>query len=212
MSTSDPQSLPPDLQQRYTQIYLEGKPPWDSGISPPELLEAIRGDAALPPGRALDIGCGTGTNSISMASAGWHVVGVDFAPPAIAQAQAKAKQAQDSIAHAHGSVIFIVADVTRLPPPASGEHKQLLLDLGCLNGIPRDRRPAYAQMLAQQAAPGALFMLYAHLPRADGSGPIGCTPEELDALLGANFVLERREMGQAPQGGASMWNWFRRRG
>jgi SAM-dependent methyltransferase len=207
----DPQSLPPDPQQRFTQMYQEGMTPWDTGISPPELLAAIQGDGALPPGRALDLGCGTGTNSLTMAAAGWQVVGVDFAAPAIAKAQAKAEQAEDMLAHAHGSVTFIQADVTCLPPPAPGEHHQLLLDLGCLNGIPIARRPAYAAVLAQQAAPGALLLLYAHLPHSDGSGPLGSTPDELDALLAATFVLKHREMGQAPQGGASMWNWFSRR-
>jgi SAM-dependent methyltransferase len=211
MNTTDPQTNPPDPQQRFTQMYLEGITPWDTGISPPELLAAIQGDAALPPGRALDLGCGTGTNSIALAAAGWQVVGVDFAAPAIAQAQAKAAQAQAMLAHAHGSVTFIQGDVTRLAPPITGEQKNLLLDLGCLNGIPTDRRSAYAQVLAQQAAPDALLLLYAHLPHPDGTGPLGCTPEDLDALLSATFVLERREMGQAPQGGASMWNWFRRR-
>ncbi len=46
------------------------KPPWDSGISPPELLEFIR---THPAGKAIDLGCGTGTNVITLAKAGWQV-------------------------------------------------------------------------------------------------------------------------------------------
>ncbi len=30
-------------------------------------------------------------------------------------------------------------------------------------------------------------------------------------LLGQDFLLEKREIGLAPQGGASMWNWLLRR-
>jgi SAM-dependent methyltransferase len=202
----------PDPRGRFTQMYLEGRAPWDSGISPPELLAAISGPAALPAGRVLDVGCGTGTNTVTLALHGWRAVGVDFAAPAVAQAWAKAAQMRDQMALAGGSVTFAEADVTQLAAPAAAdERKDLILDLGCLNGIPHDRRPAYARVMAEQSAPGALFLLYAHIPHPDGSGPVGCTPEELEVLLSASFVLEKREMGQAPQGGESMWNWLRRR-
>jgi SAM-dependent methyltransferase len=201
----------PDQRQRFTQMYLEGRIPWDSGISPPELLEAIEG--VLAPGRALDVGCGTGTNSVTLALHGWRTVAVDFAAPAIAMAETRAAAARDRVALAGGSVTFVEADVTQLAAPTTpGERMDLILDLGCLNGIPHERRPAYARVMAEQAAPGALFLLYAHIPHPDGSGPMGCTADELDALFSAGyFLLEKRVMGQAPQGGESMWNWLRRR-
>lgn len=210
MNSSDPPDETPDPRQRFTQMYLEGRVPWDSGISPPELLDAIRGPDALPPGRALDVGCGTGTNSLTLALLGWRVLGVDFAAPAIRQARAKAAEAQTLLLAAEGSLTFLHADVTQLTSPPQGERMNLILDIGCLNGIPRKLRQAYAEVMAQYATPGALFMLYAHLPRPDGSGPMGCTPDELDGLLGTSFVLEKREMGLAPQGGESMWNWLKR--
>jgi SAM-dependent methyltransferase len=202
----------PNQRQRFTQMYLEGHIPWDSGISPPELMEAIEGPVALSPGRALDVGCGTGTNCITLALHGWWALGVDFAAPAIARAEKKAADAREQIARARGGVTFMEADVTQLGRPmASSERVSLVLDLGCLNGIPHELRPGYARAMAEQAAPGALFLLYTHIPRPDGSGPVGCTPEELDALLRDNFLLEKRVMGEAPQGGESMWNWLRRR-
>ena len=202
----------PDPRQRFTQMYLEGRIPWDSGISPPELIDAIEGPQALPPGRALDVGCGTGTNTITLALHSWRAVGVDFAAPAIARAEKRAAEARDRVALAGGSVAFMEADVTQLAAPAApSERMDLILDLGCLNGIPHELRLAYARAMADQAAPGALFLLYAHIPHPDRSGPAGCTPEELDDLLSADFVLEKRVMGEAPQGGESMWNWLRRR-
>ena len=65
-------------------IWYFRKPPWDSGISPPELLEFIR---TRPAGKAIDLGCGTGTNVITLAKAGWQVTGVDFALRAIHMAK-----------------------------------------------------------------------------------------------------------------------------
>ena len=72
------------------QYWYFRKPPWDTGISPPELLEFIQ---THRPGRAIDIGCGTGTNVITLVRAGWDVTGVDFAPRAIKFARQKLKRA-----------------------------------------------------------------------------------------------------------------------
>jgi SAM-dependent methyltransferase len=47
--------------------------------------------ADLPPGRALDLGCGKGDNALKLAKWGWRVVGVDWAPTAIALARRAAE-------------------------------------------------------------------------------------------------------------------------
>ncbi len=44
------------------------------------LVEAARG---LPPGRALDLACGTGRNALWLAEHGWSVTAVDGSPTAI---------------------------------------------------------------------------------------------------------------------------------
>ena len=163
----------------------------------------------MPPGRALDIGCGTGTNSLTLAKHGWQVLGVDFAEPAIAQAIIKAENEQQEIARVGGSVQFLCADVTCLEAPSIAYS--LVFDLGCLNGIPYALRSTYAHIVVEQAAPGGLFLVYTHLPNPDRKGPIGCTPEEIDELFGRAFILERREMGYELGSAVSMWNWFRRK-
>lgn len=199
-----------DIHEMFNERYRAGETPWDTGISPPELLEAIGNPPAGLPKRMLDIGCGTGTNCLTLARQGWQTVGVDFARVAIDTAIQKAREVADDITRAGGSARFFVADVTRLAPPAPAGGFSLLLDLGCLNGIPLERHADYATMVAEQALPGALFLLYAHLPAAGRERPRGVTPEELDQLFAGTFRLERREMGSAPQGGQSMWTWLRR--
>ncbi|MFE0581075.1 class I SAM-dependent methyltransferase [Streptomyces sp. NPDC058874] len=44
----------------------------------------------LPPGRALDLGCGAGGNALALAERGWRVTAVDLAPRAIASTRASA--------------------------------------------------------------------------------------------------------------------------
>src|SRR5258708_37478437 len=84
--------------------YLRGKTPWDTQIVPPEII-ALTQPLAL--GRALDIGCGTGTTSLYLAEKGWQVVGVDFIPAAIRMVRRKAQQAGQRIA-------FHIGDASQL--------------------------------------------------------------------------------------------------
>src|SRR5512133_1995697 len=80
----------PFRRLKFNVSYLLGNAPWDSGISPPELYDFM---AAHPAGRALDIGCGTGTNLITLVNAGWQAEGFDFAPRAVQIAKQKIKKA-----------------------------------------------------------------------------------------------------------------------
>jgi SAM-dependent methyltransferase len=166
----------------YRAAYLLGFKPWDTGVSPPELIEVVEGPEALPAGRALDIGCGTGTNSIYMARHGWEVTGVDMVARAIAMARRKA-------AAAGVSPMFIQGDATRLDELGVGSGYGLLLDIGCLHGIPEDRRDAYARSITQVAAPGATYMLFAFLPSNRSFLPLGVDSEELMSRLGAHWEL-----------------------
>ncbi|HSB03206.1 MAG TPA: class I SAM-dependent methyltransferase, partial [Anaerolineales bacterium] len=91
------------------------QPPWDTGVSPPELLEFIeehkrstpRSGSVDKPGRVIDIGCGTGTNVVTLARAGWKVTGVDFAPRAI-------KLARQKVARAGVQADLSIQDATKL--------------------------------------------------------------------------------------------------
>ncbi|HEY3476068.1 MAG TPA: class I SAM-dependent methyltransferase, partial [Anaerolineales bacterium] len=112
-----------------------GRPPWDTQVSPPELLEFIQNHE---PGRAIDLGCGTGTNVVTLAEAGWRVTGVDFAPRAIKLAREKASKAGVQAE-------FFVSDVTKLQG-ISGPF-EFALDLGCFHGIPDNRRMKYLEQL-----------------------------------------------------------------
>ena len=190
----------------FTLAYLRGRTPWDSGISPPELVEAVERPGALPPGYALDIGCGTGTNGLYLARLGWHVTGLDFAAPAIATARAKAARAGPLA----GSVRFLRADVTRSAELDLGPRCSLLLDLGCLHGIPLAGRAGYVAGVTRHAAPDAIFLLYAFQTRPPGSRALGLSAGEVRALFAPAFTVERMVEGSDRRGVGSAWYWLRR--
>ena len=62
------------------------------------------------PGRALDIGCGTGTDSVFLAKQGWDVTSLDFVDKAIAMTEERTKEAGVSV---NG----VVADVLEWEAP-----------------------------------------------------------------------------------------------
>lgn len=73
---------------RWDQHYIEGELPWDSGIPDSHLCKVVE-QYGIKPGKALEIGCGTGTNTIWLAQQGFEMTGMDISPTAIAQAEAK---------------------------------------------------------------------------------------------------------------------------
>ncbi|MEN3533480.1 class I SAM-dependent methyltransferase [Microbispora sp. ZYX-F-249] len=160
------------VRRALEEYYLAGKPPWDTGVTPPELVALIEGRDALPPGRALELGCGTGTNAVYLARHGWEVVAVDFIDLAIEQAREKADAAGVAVRLLHG-------DATRLDDLDAPGPYDLFFDLSCYCGIPPHRRDAYAEGLTRRAAPGARLLMFGY-----GAGTLddtfsGVTADEL---------------------------------
>ena len=180
--------------------YVLGRVPWDTQITPPEVVEIVERES-LPAGRALDLGCGTGTNCVYLARHGWQAVGVDFSTMAIWQARRQARRAGVNCR-------FYRADVTALSF-LEGLF-DFVLDIGCLHSVSLDRWKRYATEVTRLLRPGGLYMLYAFVPRHDRLGSRGISPEEVRDLFAPAFVAERQEGGDDPTGPSSAWYWLRR--
>ncbi|MDO3634580.1 class I SAM-dependent methyltransferase [Mycolicibacterium arseniciresistens] len=154
----------------YRFLYRVGLVIWQRGAPPAELIALVEGPSALPAGRALELGCGTGTDTVYLAT---HVTAVDMVPKALGTARRKASGA--GVAPR-----FIEGDVTRLSDLGLGDGYDLLLDFGCFHTLPADRRPPYVASLSSAAAPGATLLLYG-FKRPPKAAPIrgGVTAEEV---------------------------------
>lgn len=179
--------------------YRRKSPVWDTGITPPELVEFV---ASRSPGRALDLGCGTGTNVIYLAKHGWQAIGIDFAWSAIRYARRKVHQAGVK-------ADLRVGDVTRLHG-IDGSF-DLILDIGCFHNLPDAGRPAYRTHIEHLLAPSGTYLLYVHLKPDDvdqshGGMHHGVVETELEQLA-ARLRLVSRQDG-FDRGNHSAWLAF----
>lgn len=188
----------------FRAMYRFGFKPWDSGIPPPELKALIEGAEARAPGRALDLGCGTGTNSIYMAQHGWDVTGIDFVPRAVAMANAKV-EAADVKAR------IILGDVTRLQELNVGAGYSLVFDLGCLHSIPDRRRDAYARGVTEVTLPGADYLVFGFYRSPNPLANLKLTTEDLERRFGTNWNVVRVWGGEQPSSLPARWYHLKRR-
>jgi cyclopropane fatty-acyl-phospholipid synthase-like methyltransferase len=171
-------------------------PPWDTGVSPPELIRFIE---CHPPGRALDLGCGTGTNAIFLKEKGWDVTGVDFARRALRIARSKAKSAGVQIDFRYSDV----SSVNGL----SGKF-DLILDIGCFHGLTPIAKSRYLSNLEHLLSEEGSFMIYAFICSPSQQG-IGIEGTDLNYLT-AHYHLVSREDGSERGQRASAWFIFER--
>ena len=133
----------------WNESYASGQLPWDTGQPEPLLVEFVTSDAVTP-GSALEIGAGTGTNSIWMAERSFDVLGVDVAPLAVERAQAKME----------GRALrcrFAAWDFLAAPPP--GGPFQFVFDRGCFHVFDEPgEREQFATQVAAILEPGGLWL------------------------------------------------------
>lgn len=185
------------LRRLSFMFWYLGSPPWDRGISPPELFEYIE---SHPPGRAIDLGCGTGTNVVTLAQAGWQVTGVDFVPRAIGLARRKA--------HAAGlNVHLVIGDVTRLRG-IDGPF-DLALDLGCFHGI-RDKG-AYLRQLERVLRPAGSWLMYGFFKSHREEPGAGLVDADLEMAARRMNLLSRQD-GMDARGRPSAWFHYQKPG
>ena len=167
----------------FRAFYRLGFTPWDGHPLAGSLRGLIEGNASapLPAATALDIGCGTGDNSIYLAKHGWEVTGVDFVAKAIDKARAKA--AANNV-----TVKFVHADATHLSSEGVGSNFALIVDNGCLHGMSDEDRDAYVREVAKVAAPDARLLIVAFIPGGSFGVP-GIAPADVERRFSADWTL-----------------------
>lgn len=180
----------------YDYMYRRGAP-WEGG--PRDELVGLLESGRLTPAtaggrRALDIGCGSGADSILLADSGFEVTGVDFSSVALQKARAAAGSRSD--------VTFVQADLLELPGSVVDARYDLVFDGGTIDDLPAARRRDLARTVTSITGRGAVFVMWCfcaewdELPWVSASGPsrllgVAVPPGEIDELYGRQWEVER---------------------
>ena len=169
---------------------------WDERYAGPELVWGLGPNcfvaeelAALPPGRAIDLGTGEGRNAIWLAERGFTVTAVDFSQVGLARAAGLAAERGVSVDWVHADLLDY--------QPAPGRYDLVLI---AYIQLPADRLTALARAAASALAPGGTLLAIGHdrdnLTRGHGG------PKDLSVLWTAETVtaglggLTVRQAGQ----------------
>jgi cyclopropane fatty-acyl-phospholipid synthase-like methyltransferase len=198
----------------WDEAYRRGiPPPWDIGRPQPAFVRLV--DAGEITGRVIDVGCGTGENSLMAASHGLDVVGIDVAPTAVQRARLKA--AERGVA-----ARFEVWDALQLARLTERVGVfDSAIDSAVFHTFSDDERPRYAESVAAAVrAGGGLFLMCFSEQEPDWGGPRRVTQAEiraafskkrgwsLEAIEAARFGIneDHPSLGlQRSAGGAHAW-------
>jgi SAM-dependent methyltransferase len=142
-------------------------------------LTAEAGD--LNPGRALDAGCGHGSDALWLAARGWRVTAVDFAATALAHARATAEAMGEDIA---GRIDWVEADLAAWTPRPGGFDLVVCLYVHVAGSVEE-----MVGRMARGVGPCGTLFLVGHRPvdpaTGEATAAAGQSQVSVDAALAA---------------------------
>jgi len=144
----------------WEERYRDAPALWSGRVNPPLVAEATD----LPPGRALDVGCGEGGDVLWLAGRGWQVTGLDWSEVALARAAEHA-----AAAGVPDRVEWVRGDVDSWQPPVAAYD---LVTAHFLHPTADQRGPLLAR-LAASVAPGGTLLWVGHAYQEDAAATWG---------------------------------------
>ncbi len=138
-----------EAQQVWEEHYTERDRVW-SGRANARLIEVAE---SLPPGRALDLGCGEGGDAMWLAERGWHVTAVDISQTALDRAAADAQE-RNVLAR----IDFQRHDLPQTFPDGTYD----LVSAHYLHSMAELDRPRLLRMGADAVRPNGLLLIVDH--------------------------------------------------
>jgi len=166
----------------FAGMYAEGIPPWQIDRPQPEVIQLIEQGKFESP--VLDLGCGTGDNTIELARHELVVKGLDAVTEALERARKKTEQAG-----LKQSPKFVLADALRLAE--SGLKARTVLDCALFHTFSDEERREYILGLEAVLSPGGrLHILSFSELETRQPGPRRLSLSEITGSFGAGWRVE----------------------
>ena len=160
----------------FEERYRTGNTPWEIHRPDYNLISTVQ-QTPITPGRAIDIGCGTGNNAIWLQQQGFTVMGIDRTELAIVRAREKASEAG-------ADCTFHVLDFLLDAMP--GAPFDFAFDRGCFHHFQdHEKLVAFAQNVAQVLKDDGLWLTLTGSSDETRPGP---GPPQLSARQIVNAV------------------------
>ena len=166
----------------FAGMYAEGIPPWQIDRPQPEVIQLIEQGKFESP--VLDLGCGTGDNTIELARHGLVVKGLDAVPEALERARKKTEQAG-----LKQLPEFVLGDALRLAE--SGLKARTVLDCALFHTFSDEERGEYIRGLeAVLSQGGRLHILSFSELETRQPGPRRLSLSEITGSFGKGWRVE----------------------
>ena len=166
----------------FAGMYAEGIPPWQIDRPQPEVIRLIEQGKFESP--VLDLGCGTGDNTIELARHGLVVKGLDAVPEALERARKKMEKAG-----LKQPPEFILGDALRLVE--SGLKARTVLDCALFHTFSDEERGEYIRGLEAVLSPGGrLHILSFSELETRQPGPRRLSLSEITGSFGKGWRVE----------------------
>lgn len=173
----------PEFVERMEREYRDGTAPWETGLPCSEMQRRMAAGDLPADGAAIDLGCGSGVQTLLLAEHGLEVLGVDLSTTAIELAQRRASEHP-----AGGRARFIAGDVAELR--GIGEPFDVLVDRGCYHLARRDHLDPFLEALGRLSRSGSVLFLLAFSAAEEPEFPVPVvTEDELRGELGGLFEI-----------------------
>lgn len=162
--------------QPWDASYTDGPAPWEVGRPQPAIVRV----ASAFTGTVLDAGCGSGENTLYVASRGLRVLGVDVAETALARAR-------ETAAERGIEAEFAMADALHLD--RLGRTFDTVLDCGLFHSFDGDERTAYVASLATVTEPGGTAYVLCFSDEGPDAGPHPVSRDDLRTAFGTGWEI-----------------------
>ncbi|GAA3431844.1 class I SAM-dependent methyltransferase [Kutzneria kofuensis] len=212
-AVTDGESL--DVRDYYRKRYASSTPAqqeWTIATAAPELVNLVN-TGRIPRGsRVLEVGCGVGSESVYLASAGFELSAIDISADAVERAKA--------LAECYGlgdRIEWAVGDVLSLPFDTEGYD--VVVDRGCFHCLRAAERPTFAAEIGRVLRPKGLYVVRclssqrigapAPQPTSMFVKTFGVSSQELWETFSPYFACEQLELGShAPDDESVPCGWL----